>query len=316
MSKIRVCFMGTPQFAVHCLGAMFADPQFEIVGVVTQPDRPAGRKLQLTPSPVKVFALEKNLPVLTPDSLKIESEFWQTIRSWQADVSVVVAFGQILTEGFMSIFPHGCVNVHASLLPLWRGAAPIQRSIEAGDRITGVALQKMVKKLDAGDIIGLRTCEIGENQNAMDLHDVLAKLGAETLTTDLVEFVHGRKKLIVQDESKVTYAKKIDNSEAMIDWKLPAKLIHQKVRAFVLGPGTYTIYQKKKLKIHRTLVVNEKSNLPPGSISQVHADSFDLVCGEDQLRIFELQPESRQRMSATDFLKGHQLQKGDLFGYE
>lgn len=314
MTKIRVCFMGTPQFAVTCLQSLLDGTEFEVVGVVTQPDRPAGRKLQLTPSAVKLLAMEKKLPIVTPDSLKTESEHWQVIRSWNADVAVVVAFGQILTENFMSIFPHGCVNVHASLLPKWRGAAPIQRSIEAGDQVTGVALQKMVKKLDAGDVIGVRQCEIGKNQNALELHDVLAKLGAETLTTDLITYVRGQAKLTVQDETQVTYAKKIENSEALIDWNLSAKLIHQKVRAFVLGPGTYTLLQQKKIKIHRCEVVDQKTNHRPGVIEQMNPDSLDIACGEQVLRIFELQPESRQRMFVADFLKGHQLKKGDSFG--
>lgn len=314
MSKIRVCFMGTPQFAVTCLQSLLEHSDFEVVGVVTQPDRPAGRKLQLTPSAVKVLALEKNKPIVTPESLKVESEHWQVIRSWNADVAVVVAFGQILTESFMSLFPYGCVNVHASLLPHWRGAAPIQRAIEAGDQVTGVALQKMVKKLDAGDVIGLRKCEIGKNQNALELHDVLAQLGAETLTTDLVNYVRGQVQLTVQDETKVTYAKKIENNEAVIDWKLPAKIIHRKVRAFVLGPGTYTVYQNKKIKIHRCEVLEQKTINRPGVIEQVNLESIDIACGEQILRVFELQPESRQRMLVSDFLKGHQLKKGDIFG--
>lgn len=209
MNKIKTVFLGTPEFAVVSLKALLKDERFDILGVVTQPDRPAGRKMQLTPSPVKALALEYGLKVLTPESLKKELNVFEEIKSWGAEVGIVVAFGQILTQEFLDSFPKGCVNVHGSLLPAWRGAAPIQRSVEANEEVTGVALQKMVKKLDAGDIIGVRKVSVSEEMNAIDLHDVLADLGAQLLTDELVRYVQGEITPEVQDESKVTIAKRL-----------------------------------------------------------------------------------------------------------
>ncbi|HWU43744.1 MAG TPA: methionyl-tRNA formyltransferase, partial [Bdellovibrio sp.] len=191
MSKVRVCFLGTPEFAVTSLKALLSDDHFEVVGVVTQPDRPAGRKLQLTPSPVKQLAIVNNLKVLAPEALKKNPLMLDEIRNWGAEVAVVVAFGQILTQEFLDSFRFGCVNIHGSILPRWRGAAPIQRAIEAGDLESGVTLQKMVKKLDAGDIIGLRRIKITPEMNAMELHDQLALLGADLLRVELMDYVRG-----------------------------------------------------------------------------------------------------------------------------
>ena len=248
MSKVRVCFLGTPEFAVTSLKALLEDDHFEVVGVVTQPDRPAGRKLQLTPSPVKVLAQSHGLKVLSPESLKNDPAAVAEIKSWAAEVGVVVAFGQILTQEFLDSFPFGCVNVHGSLLPLWRGAAPIQRSIEAGDTETGVALQKVVKKLDAGDIIGIRKVKVPEDMDALQLHDELALLGADLLRVELMDYVRGNLSPVPQDESKVTVAKKIDKAESLLDWTKSAKSLNGKIRGFSYGPGTYTVLGGKKLK--------------------------------------------------------------------
>lgn len=314
MSKIRVCFLGTPEFAVTSLKALLADEHFEVVGVVTQPDRPAGRKLQLTPSPVKMVALAHGLKVLSPDSLKKSPVIVDEIRSWGAEVGVVVAFGQILTEDFMSSFRYGCVNVHGSILPAWRGAAPIQRSIEAGDVESGVTLQRMVKKLDAGDIIGIRRVKIAPEMNALELHDELAVLGADLLRVELMDYVRGNLAPVPQDESKVTIAKKIEKTESLIDWTATAKSIDGKVRGFVYGPGTYTLYEGKKLKLHKVLRVNGTTLAEPGTVTAVHDSDFTVATGDGVLKILEVQPESRNRMSVADFLKGNALKVGDKLG--
>lgn len=323
MKKIRVCFLGTPEFAVTSLKALLADERFEVVGVVSQPDRPAGRKLQLTPSPVKSLASEHNLPVITPESLRKDPDAVTAIRSWQADVGVVVAFGQILTEDFMAGFPHGCVNVHGSILPRWRGAAPIQRAIEAGDHESGVTLQKMVKKLDAGDIIGIRRVPLSDAITAMELHDQLAELGADLLKNELIAYVQGELLPVPQDESQVTVAPKIDKTESLIDWSLSASHISGKVRGFVYGPGTYTLLNGKKIKLHRVEVERpskgagtdtDTGEVRPGEVLTVAPDSVTVACGENSLRLWEVQPESKSRMAMADFLKGHPLKKGDCFG--
>lgn len=314
MSKVRVCFLGTPEFAVTSLQALLDDEHFEIVGVVTQPDRPAGRKLQLTPSPVKQLAQAHNLKVLAPESLKKNPLMLDEIRTWGAEVAVVVAFGQILTQEFLDAFPFGCVNVHGSILPRWRGAAPIQRAIEAGDVESGVTLQKMVKQLDAGDILGIRKVKINPEMNAMELHDQLAVLGADLLRVELMDYVRGHLAPKPQDEALVTFARKIEKQESQIDWQLSAKAIDGKVRGFVYGPGTYTFLQGKKLKIHKVSPVSGVTTVEPGTVTSVHADHFSVATGDGILKIFEIQPESRTRMKVEDFLKGHHLQAGDKIG--
>lgn len=314
MSKVRVCFLGTPEFAVTSLKALLSDEHFEVVGVVTQPDRPAGRKLQLTPSPVKALAQAHNLKVLAPESLKANPLMLQEIKTWGAEVAVVVAFGQILTQEFLDSFRFGCVNVHGSVLPRWRGAAPIQRAIEAGDVESGVTLQKMVRKLDAGDIIGIRRVKITPEMNALELHDELARLGAELLQVELMDYVRGNLAPTPQDESQVTLAKKIEKQESQIDWATSAKAIDGKVRGFVYGPGTYTLLQGKKLKLHKVKPVSGITTVAPGTVTSVNDDHFSVATGDGILKIYELQPESRNRMLAQDFLKGHPLKVGDMLG--
>ncbi|WP_373997909.1 methionyl-tRNA formyltransferase [Bdellovibrio bacteriovorus] len=314
MSKVRVCFLGTPEFAVTSLQALLKDEHFEVVGVVTQPDRPAGRKLQLTPSPVKVLAQEHNLKVISPESLKADAAAVAEIASWGAEVGVVVAFGQILTQSFLDSFRFGCVNVHGSVLPRWRGAAPIQRAIEAGDLESGVTLQKMVKKLDAGDIIGIRRVKITPEMNALELHDKLAELGADLLRVELMDYVRGNLAPTPQDESQVTIAKKIEKHESQIDWNLSAKAIDGKIRGFVYGPGVFTLLQGKKLKLHKAIPVSGSVSAEPGSITTINADHLSVATGDGILKIYEVQPESRNRMKVADFLKGHDLKVGDKLG--
>lgn len=312
-SVIRVCFLGTPDFAAKHLETLLQDPRFKVVGVVTQPDRPAGRKMQLTPSAVKVVATKNNLEVLTPENLRKEPDVFEKIKAWQADVAVVVAFGQILSQAFLDSFPSGAVNVHGSLLPLWRGAAPIQRSIEAGDVETGVSLQKMVFKLDAGPIIGERKISLDNVINATELYDKLCVLGCELLTTDLVQYVKGEIIPIVQDESKVTLAAKILKEESLIDWSKSAQQIHNKVRAFSMGPGTYCMFQGKRLKIHKTKVLDKDFVGHEGQVNYADEASLVIQTSLGLLSLLEVQPESKSKVSIVDFLKSVSLKKGDHF---
>lgn len=312
MSKVRVCFLGTPEFAVQSLKSLLSDDHFEVVGVVTQPDRPAGRKMQLTPSAVKTFALSKGLNVISPESVKSE-EVQEEIKKWTAEVAVVVAFGQILTQKFMDLFAFGAVNIHGSLLPKWRGAAPIQRAVEAGDTETGVTLQKIVKALDAGDVLGVRKVRLDDNITAMELHDQLALLSGELLHVELMDYVRGNLAPVPQDPAGVTHAKKLDKSESQIDWNLSAKQIHNKVRAFTMGPGTFTTLAGKKIKIHRTRLNPQASSAKPGTVKWT-GDSLLVQTGQQEiLEILELQPESRNKISAQEFAKGHNLENA-IFG--
>ncbi|MBC7420006.1 MAG: methionyl-tRNA formyltransferase [Bdellovibrio sp.] len=313
MSVIRVCFLGTPDFAATHLKMLLADDHYEVVGVVTQPNRPAGRKMQLIPSPVKILASENNLPTITPENLRKEPEAFEIIKSWKAEVAVVVAFGQILSQEFLDSFEFGAVNIHGSLLPKWRGAAPIQRSIEAGDKITGVSLQKMVKKLDAGAVIGDRKVELNDQITATELYAQLAVFGCDLLHIELMDYIRGNLAPRPQDEAEVTTAKKIEKEESVLDWNQSAVSIHNKIRAFTMGPGTYVMFQGKRLKIHRTTVSDADTMGIPGKIFEISAFELVIQTGKGQISLLEVQPESKSKISVSDLIKSVSLKKGDLF---
>jgi methionyl-tRNA formyltransferase len=315
VSKVRLCFLGTPEIAATCLRGVHADEHYEVVGVITQPDRPAGRKLQLTPTPVKILALSFGVPILSPESVNTD-EILAVVQSWRAEVAVVVAFGQIVSQKFLDLFPHGCVNVHASLLPLWRGAAPIQRSIQAGDKVTGVCLQKMVKKLDAGDVLGVRELKIDEDITALEMQEKMALLGTDLLKIELMDYIRGNLMPTPQDESRVTYAKKIDKAESEISWHQTAQKIHDTVRAFTMGPGTWTLFREKKIKIIKTKYPTEihlANELDPGTW-RVQKDQLFVKAKDAWLQILEVQPESRSRQSVVEFLRGQSLTGSEKFG--
>lgn len=317
MSVVRVVFLGTPEFSCTSLQMLVNDDHYEVVGVVTQPDRKSGRKMQLKPCPVKTLALEHNLPVISPESVN-SSEVIEQIESWKAEAAIVVAFGQIVSQKFLDLFPQKVVNVHASLLPRWRGAAPIQRAIMAGDKETGVALQVMVKKLDAGDVIGSRKIALDEQTDAQMLHDKLAILGADLLHVEFMDYLRGNLVAIPQDESLVTLASKIDKSESSLDFSLSAQVIHRKVLGLTLGPGTFTNLGDQKLKIHKTSYsfdaqIDSAKNKVHGQILSL-GTSIEVQCGQGVLVIYEIQPESRPKMPVSEFLKGHKLKIGQVFG--
>lgn len=304
MSVVRVVFLGTPEFAVPSLEALIEDEHFEVVGVVSQPDRPAGRKRKLTPSPVKVFAESKGLEVLSPEAVK-EEDILAKIRDYKADAAVVVAFGQILTQDFLDIFPFGAVNIHSSILPRWRGAAPMQRALMEGDCESGVSLQKIVLKLDAGDVLGTRKVELDDKINAIELHDQLKVLACDLLKVDFMDYVRGNLGGTPQDETQVTYAKKIEKSEAVIDWGKPAQEIHNQIRGLAMGPQPWAILSGMKLKFHRSAVVNEQGS--PGDILKKTDGEFIIACGEKALQILEIQPESKAKMDIKAFLRGYKV---------
>jgi methionyl-tRNA formyltransferase len=308
VSKIRIAFLGSPDFAATALAALLKDEHYEIVGVVTQPDRPAGRKMVLTPTAVKVLALTNNLKVISPESVN-QKLILDEIRLWNAEIAIVVAFGQILSQNFLDLFRFGAVNIHGSILPRWRGAAPIQRALEAGDVESGVTLQKIVKELDAGDIIGIRRMALSQNTTAKELYEDLAYKGAELLHVELMDFLRGNLAPVPQDHSQVTFAKKINKQESELKWDLPASILHNRVRAFNMGPGTWVSFQGKKLKIHLTQISDlsfdgESSGLKPGLISafDINQGILEIQTSDGRLRLLEVQPESRNRMKIKDFL--------------
>lgn len=315
MSVIRIAFLGTPDFARYHLASLLNDSHYQVVGVVTQPDRPSGRHMRLTPSSVKRLALESGLCCITPESVRSD-EVLAEISSWKAEAAVVVAYGQILPQKFLDLFPEKVVNVHASLLPRWRGAAPIQRAIEAGDKMTGVSLQVMVKKLDAGDVIGSYSLPIDENMDAFQLHDALMPLGAKLLHIEFMDYLRGNLMPTPQDESLVTYARKIEKAEARLNWKDSAQQLKNHVRAMVMGPGSVCEWRDKKIKITKVMVPDGGAAAgvfqKAGEVLDVQREHFDVACGQGVLRVLEVQPESRPNMSVKDFLLGHRLMKGDV----
>jgi methionyl-tRNA formyltransferase len=315
MAKFRVVFLGTPEFAVESLKGMIADDHFDIVAVVTQPDRPAGRKMQLKASPVKELALAHGLTVFSPETVNTQ-EFRDQIAALKPESAAVVAFGQILGQKFLDLFPRGSVNVHGSVLPRWRGAAPIQRSIMEGDTEGGVSLQIVVKKLDAGPVLGLRRLAIAENMNAVELHDALKIQGAELLHQEYADYLRHMLTPVPQDESQVTIAPKIDKAEAHLDWTKPALSVHNRVRGLAMGPAAYALIDGKPVKIHRTSVASrDEASSEAGrvlAISQDGTPALRVACGEGSIWVHEVQPESRQRMSISDFLRGYPLKTGSV----
>lgn len=319
MSRVRALFLGTPEIARHCLEAMIKDPHFEVVGVITQPDRPAGRKLEFQPSPVKALAKPLGIPVLTPDSINAP-EAMDAIRTLRAEVAVVVAYGQILKQAFLDLYPDKVVNVHASLLPRWRGAAPIQRAIMNGDTETGVCLQVMVKKLDAGPVLGARKFAITAETTASDVYRRCEELGTELIAVDLMDYLRGNLTPVPQDPNLVTLAPKIDKAEAEIDWSWPASRIHNLVRGLNMGPVAQTRRSGKILKVHRTRVaagaaaIGEAPDGDTGSVVHVSGEGIVVACGDGRLELLEVQPESKARMPVAEYLRGYPVATGDRLG--
>ncbi|MDF9392464.1 MULTISPECIES: methionyl-tRNA formyltransferase [Methylococcus] len=301
---MRIVFAGTPEFAVPALRALIASGN-PPCAVYTQPDRPAGRGRRIASSPVKQLASDHGLPVFQPESLKGPEEL-ERLRELAPDLMVVVAYGLILPPPVLTVPRLGCVNIHASLLPRWRGAAPIQRAILAGDRETGVTLMRIEPRLDAGPMLGKRSCLIGDDDSAATLHDRLAGLGAELLAELLPALAEGCLAGEAQDESRVTYAEKIEKSEARIDWQQDATTLSRRVRAFNPWPVAETTLDGTVLRIWSARALDTPQDTAPGTVLAA-AKNLDVACGRGTLRILEIQTPGKRRMSAADFLNAHAL---------
>ena len=312
MSRLRIIFCGSSDFAVSCLQACYKDEHYEIVAVVTQPDKPAGRNLELTASEVKKWALQNQLNVFTPESINT-SESLEYLKLLKAEIAVVVAYGQILSENFLQLFPLGAVNVHGSLLPKWRGAAPIQRALMAGDTETGVSLQKIVRKLDAGAVIAVRKMALNDDMHAKYVYDQLKQMGAELMGRDLMDYMRGNLHPVEQDETLVSIAAKIKKEEALIDWNKSAREILNQYRGLKIWPGIFCQFQSKNLKIHDIKIVDEVSQKKAGSIVFVDKSSLHIACGQGSISLLEVQPESRAKMKIADFLNSKSFKVGDSF---
>ena len=303
---MRVIFAGTPDFAASALAALI-EAGHEILVVLTQPDRPKGRGMKLTPSPVKTLALQHNLPVWQPENLK-DVSIQQQLRDLQADVMVVAAYGLLLPAAVLNIPEHGCLNIHASLLPRWRGAAPIQRAIEAGDVESGVCIMQMDVGLDTGDVLLSRNTPIADDTTAAQLHDALAVIGAEAIVEALAKLPELT--AVPQPETGVTYAQKLSKADAEIDWALGAKQIHNKIRALNPVPGAWSSLNGQVIKIWASTVLEQSNNAAIGSIIAADKQGIAVQTSEGVVLITELQASGSKRMAAAAFVAGH----ADLLG--
>ena len=301
---MKILFAGTPEFSVPSLQALL-DSNHTVCAVYTQPDRPAGRGRREQISPVKELALKHGLPVIQPLSLKNEEDL-QVLKSINADLMVVVAYGMILTEAVLESPRLGCVNVHASLLPRWRGAAPIQRSLMAGDEVTGVTIMRIVRKLDAGDMLHKEEYVIQAQDTASDLHDRLAELGAIGLLKVLPDLENGTILAERQDESLVTYAEKLTKIEAVIDWTEDAKTLALKVRGLNAWPVAQTDYQGNVLRIWQAEAILTETSLEPGVVSLTNKN-MDVATGNGFLRLHEVQLPGGKRLSTQAFINAHEV---------
>jgi len=318
---MRVIFAGTPEFARSALDAL-QEAGHDIVGVLTQPDRPAGRGMKLQASAVKQFALSKEMAVVQPHSLKLDGKYPDEAQAAQAfmanaqaDVMVVAAYGLILPQWVLDAPRYGCLNIHASLLPRWRGAAPIHRAIEAGDAETGVTIMQMDAGLDTGDMLLEETCPITAQDTTASLHDKLAEIGAHLIVNALSQVGHF--KPVKQPLEGVTYAHKIEKAEAAIDWSSTAQVLAQRVRAFDPFPGMTLQCGNEVVKVWQAhaepLALEASQPTTPGTLLSLREDGLRVACGEGVLCLTQLQKAGGKRQSAADFVRSFKAQVGDVF---
>ena len=308
---MRIIFAGTPIFAATALDALL-NADHEIVLVLTQPDRPAGRGMKMATSAVKLLAQQHDLALLQPLTLK-STEIQMQLLASAADVMIVAAYGLILPEAVVKTPRLGCLNIHASILPRWRGAAPIQRAILAGDHVTGITIMQMDVGLDTGAILLKRSMAISPDDTAHSLHDRLGLLGAESIVDALVLLQQGKLVPTVQDETLACYAAKIKKTEAEIDWRQSSEQINRVVRAFNPNPGAYTYFRDVVLKIWQTKVVVERGIGKPGEIVVVDREGITVACGSGVLQIEIVQKPGGKKLNSADFLVGNNLQPGENF---
>lgn len=302
---LKIIFAGTPEFAAKTLKALL-DSEHEVVAVYTQPDRPAGRGRKLTASPVKELALEHDLPVIQPVSLK-DPETQRELANWKADLMVVVAYGLILPEAVLTTPRLGCVNVHASLLPRWRGAAPIQRAILAGDKQTGITIMQMDQGLDTGDMLHRVSCPIDPGETAQILHDKLADLGASALLETLPGLADGSIQPQPQDENLATYAEKLQKAEAELDWQESAETLAHKVWGLNSWPVAFTRLGAQNLRIWQAIPLDQQAEGVPGEVITESRDGIDVKTGDGILRLLQVQLPGGKPLNAEQFLNAHSL---------
>lgn len=303
---MRVIFAGTPEFAATHLLSLINDDAQEVVAVYTQPDRPAGRGKRLTSSPVKLLALQYGIPIYQPSSLNNETAL-SDLAALKADIMIVVAYGLLLPQSVLSIPCHGCINVHASVLPKWRGAAPIQRAIENGDQASGITVIQMDAGLDTGAMLSVSHCNLDENETSASLHNKLALLGSDSLASTLKKIQDQTAVGIAQDADFSSYANKIKKSEALINWSESAHVIERKVRAYNPFPVTFSMLDGLRIKIWSATVQDKEESGEVGEIISATTRGLEIKCGQYCLLIHELQLPGKARMAVSEVLKSKAL---------
>ena len=309
-AELKTVFMGTPEFAVGTLQGLL-EAGVNLVGVYTQPDRPKGRGKKLTPPPVKELAQSHGIPVFQPLKLRAP-EAVAELQGLAPDLIVVVAYGQILPQSVLDIPKFGCINVHASLLPKYRGAAPINKAIIDGETVTGITTMLMDAGLDTGDMLVKKSLEIGPDETAGELHDRLAVLGRQTMEETLQLLLNGALQPVKQHDAESTYAPMMKKEDGLVDWSLSAQEIHDRVRGFAPWPGAYTTLDGEVLKLARTEVVEGAGTA--GLVISAGPSGVDVACGDGVLRIGALQLPGKKMLPAADFLRGHNLVVGKKLG--
>ena len=304
-------FLGTTEFSAECLKVLIESPHYQVTGVITKEDRPRSRRgLKEKGTPVKVLSQQQGIPLWTSEPLSLikQSDFPSSL------LAVVVAYGHILPEEFLKAFPKGAVNIHPSLLPRWRGAAPIERALMAGDTKTGVCLQLISKKLDAGDIIGKYEFPLKPEDTAREAYQKVKELSKTLLLKDLLLFLQDKILPISQKTpSPPVYAKKIRKEECLISWQDPASVIHNKIRGLSLGPQAFAFFKGERLKIYRSELFSESSfDFPAGSVIHCEGGCLTIACGQSALNLLEVQRPGKKRQSSIEFLNGVSLKKGDM----
>nr|MBQ8253223.1 methionyl-tRNA formyltransferase [Lachnospiraceae bacterium] len=311
---MKIVYMGTPDFAVGPLKSLI-EAGHEVTAVVTQPDKPKGRSKELIPPPVKAYALTQNLTVFQPERIKT-AEAVTELKKYEADLFVVAAFGQILSKEILTMPKYGCINIHASLLPKYRGAAPIQWSIIDGEKETGVTIMQMDEGLDTGDILTQQIVPIEDDDTGESLFDKLCEAGSELLLATIPQIEAGTLCPVKQDETKSTYAKMLKKELGNIDFSKSAKEIWCLVRGLNSWPSAYTYYNNKMLKIWKAKPVAESCDAIPGTLVKKDKESIYVQTGNGLLQILEIQPEGKKRMSVKDFMLGHPFETGTVFESE
>lgn len=308
---MKIVFMGTPEFAVPCLDALIG--AHDVKAVFTQPDRPKGRGKKMAMSAVKERALEDDIPVYQPEKINKSSDDVALLKALSPDVIVVVAYGQLLSQEILDIPKYGCINVHASLLPKYRGAAPINFAILNGEKVTGLSTMYLVKKMDAGDVLDTVEVDITENMTAGELHDTLSPLGGELILTTLRKIENGTSIGIPQDEMQVTYASIMNKDMAVIDWSKSATSIHNLIRGFNPWPVATTLIEGQKMKVFASKIVEGVSG-NPGVVQQVSSEGILIDCGKNQLLLTEIQMPNKKRMSVASYILGNSIESGIKLG--